>query len=165
MFTINQIAHREYLKSATWKDIREEILKRDDYKCQKCGNTGYDVHHKTYKNWGNEKLEDLITLCRTCHEQWHETEKTTRKSKSIGTRAIWSHLNNKQKEILKNEFNLTDNTLYNSINLSPNKEICLKAAGLLGYDNWYSQVGKFTEECKSKKSKRQIFIKESKENN
>ncbi len=102
--TPKQIAHRQYLKSATWKDIREQVLKRDHYTCQKCFKPGSDVHHKTYKRWENEKLNDLITLCRCCHDQWHSTQKATKRSKAIGTRAIWNYLNKEQKDKLYNKF-------------------------------------------------------------
>lgn len=30
-----------------------------------------DVHHRTYKNRGNEKFADLIVLCRACHSKHH----------------------------------------------------------------------------------------------
>ena len=138
--TPQQIAHREYLKSATWKDIREEVLKRDNYICQKCHKPGSDVHHKTYKNWTNEKLEDLITLCRGCHEQWHSTQKATRKNKAIGTRAIWNYLKQEQKNQLCQKFNLNEISLYTNIYIYSNSEICKSAAKLLGYKNWYSQT-------------------------
>ncbi|MCE5329646.1 HNH endonuclease [bacterium] len=29
------------------------------------------VHHLTYKSFGNEELEDLVTVCEKCHEKIH----------------------------------------------------------------------------------------------
>lgn len=48
-----------------------KTLKRDDFTCQKC-NSILDliVHHKD-KNNKNNKLENLITLCRFCHAKEH----------------------------------------------------------------------------------------------
>ena len=143
MLSVEQIAHREYLKSATWQDIRTEVLKRDNNICVNCKNPGYDVHHKHYKNWGNEQLKDLITLCRTCHEQWHSTQNATKKSKTIGNRAIFNYLNNSQKQKIFDKFNLSDVLIYNEIYYNENKEVLDYACKLLGYNNWYSQSPKY----------------------
>lgn len=66
--------HLEYLQSKEWAIIREKVLERDDYTCVLCGATDcqLDVHHKTYKRHGNEKLFDLITLCENCHNEIHQ---------------------------------------------------------------------------------------------
>ena len=49
-----------------WIFLRECILERDNYRCQKCGKSKkpFEVHHKKYINL---KGKDLITLCRSCH--------------------------------------------------------------------------------------------------
>lgn len=139
MLTPQQNAHRAYLQSATWQDKRKLVLERDHHKCQFCGNPGYDVHHKTYKHWGDEPLKDLITLCRSCHDTWHLTQKGNQKSTAIGTRAIWGYLTKSQKETLNSRFNLQDPTLYFRIYVQPQKEVCDAAAKLLGYKHWYPQ--------------------------
>ena len=126
-----QIAHREYLKSATWKDIRERVLSRDRNKCVKCGNPGSDVHHKTYKRWGNEKTKDLITLCRVCHENLHSARKGAKSKKSIGTRALWNYLRPHQKDLIIKKFNFKDDLdIYREIYLNPNPRVCKFAANL-----------------------------------
>ena len=78
-----------------WKNIREQVRKRDEYKCQVCGTpedpstAGFDashlnpplrakrqheVHHKvpfrafTSRDEANQ-LKNLITLCPSCHKQ------------------------------------------------------------------------------------------------
>ena len=39
------------------------------FACGLCGSKKQiQVHHRTYKNQYNEKPEDLIVLCHTCHE-------------------------------------------------------------------------------------------------
>lgn len=67
----------EYMKSIAWAQKRYEALKRAGHKCQLCGD-GYailQVHHNSYKNMGNEPLEDLVVLCTDCHEMFHRNRK------------------------------------------------------------------------------------------
>jgi len=60
-------------KHPKWQKRRLEILERDGYKCQKCGDeeTMLHVHHLKYlKNkppWESPR-GDLVTLCRDCHK-------------------------------------------------------------------------------------------------
>lgn len=64
--------HADYLKTDTWKTKRLKVLQRDRHHCRKCGTENdLEVHHLTYKRFGNEKLTDLITLCRNCHNKQH----------------------------------------------------------------------------------------------
>jgi len=61
-----------------WKSIREQVRKRDEYKCQVCGTPEstrqHEVHHKipfrafTSREEANQ-LKNLITLCPSCHKQ------------------------------------------------------------------------------------------------
>lgn len=62
-----------YLNGPVWKAIRARRLKLDGFKCRKCGSVEVlQVHHRTYLNWGGqEKMEDLITLCKKCHMLLH----------------------------------------------------------------------------------------------
>lgn len=51
-----------------FRAIRQQVLNRDGNKCTECGREqDLHAHHLTYENEGNEKLEDLITLCASCH--------------------------------------------------------------------------------------------------
>jgi len=65
--------HEKYLATDNWQQIREYVLKRDNYTCIMCGKNGgrLFVHHKTYIRHGHESPSDLITLCYTCHEKAH----------------------------------------------------------------------------------------------
>lgn len=66
---------KAYMDSDVWKSKRIQVLKRDKFTCQSCGTTSVvlEVHHmKDYKKLGNEPLESLVTLCRPCHEAWHQ---------------------------------------------------------------------------------------------
>ena len=79
-----KIAYRKYLNSDEWKEIREIVKERDGNKCLIC-NCAEDkdegihlsVHHRTYKNKFKERenLGDLITLCRSCHDIFHNIKK------------------------------------------------------------------------------------------
>ena len=65
----------EYMKSSMWREKREQILKRDGYKCTFCGTAkNLRVHHITYVNIPYEKDEDLITVCDKCHKKLHRID-------------------------------------------------------------------------------------------
>ena len=64
-----------FLKGKYWRKVREIVIKRDLGKCILCRtDKNLHVHHMTYKNHFNEHnhLDDLITLCKTCHENEHK---------------------------------------------------------------------------------------------
>lgn len=62
-----------------WERLRSKTLNRDDYMCQRCGNTGSDLddvplqaHHIIPRSeGGSDSLTNLITLCRRCHGVQH----------------------------------------------------------------------------------------------
>ena len=63
---------------ADWMRIRERVRMRDKYQCQVCGiiesTREHDVHHKTpFRAFTSideaNRLENLSTLCRTCHQK------------------------------------------------------------------------------------------------
>lgn len=66
------------MRSPRWQYKREKRLHKDKYTCQLCGankaNTKrlrLEVHHITYKDFENEKIWQLITLCKQCHREVH----------------------------------------------------------------------------------------------
>ena len=64
----------QYLQSPEWRTKRALTLRRDRHCCRKCYSTSsLDVHHIRYSNIPNEHLDDLITLCRSCHQFEHDT--------------------------------------------------------------------------------------------
>ena len=69
------IAERKqsYLKSSKWNILRKVILKRDNYTCRECGisQVPLEIHHITYARFGNEWTEDLVSVCRDCHQAIH----------------------------------------------------------------------------------------------
>lgn len=72
--TLRTLSYGDFLKSKYWAFVREKVLKRDSYQCVICKDTKYlQVHHDTYKNHFKElnNLQDLMTLCRKCHQEHH----------------------------------------------------------------------------------------------
>ena len=64
------------LKDPRWQKKRLEILHRDSFACQCCGETKKTLHvHHTNSNYEIEPWEHeeftLVTLCEDCHKCWH----------------------------------------------------------------------------------------------
>lgn len=67
--------YKDYLKSDTWKLMVRKIKKRDKV-CQGCGWVAYlDVHHKTYAHFTREFEDELVLVCRACHDAIHRKHK------------------------------------------------------------------------------------------
>lgn len=64
-------SYQEYLKSLRWIKKATQF-KKDHPLCQRCENKTQDVHHRTYQRIGHEKNDDLIALCRDCHDLTHK---------------------------------------------------------------------------------------------
>lgn len=66
-------------RSSKYKIWKRNVLKRDNYICQKCGNTNnLVVHH--IKPFATDKearfdTNNGITLCQTCHKEAHKNER------------------------------------------------------------------------------------------
>ena len=72
---LEQMPYTEYLQTPEWKRRAANAKARVDHHCQLCNNQGeLHVHHRTYRNKGNEQYHDLIVLCATCHKKHHEIE-------------------------------------------------------------------------------------------
>jgi len=70
--TVTQQNYGVYIASARWKLTREAALRRDKRRCVRCGKPDkLQVHHKTYARLGDEPLDDLVTLCKPCHDLEH----------------------------------------------------------------------------------------------
>ena len=67
------------LSSIRWRALRRQVLERDNHACRLClegGRPGneLEVHHLTYDHLGQERPEDLATLCSACHGRTHDFE-------------------------------------------------------------------------------------------
>jgi ATP-dependent DNA helicase RecQ len=61
------------LDPASYNDLRQQILRRDGWRCQSCGAmANLEVHHKEFRSHsGEDSEENLITLCVDCHKAAH----------------------------------------------------------------------------------------------
>ncbi|TGV80247.1 HNH endonuclease, partial [Mesorhizobium sp. M00.F.Ca.ET.149.01.1.1] len=62
--------------SSSWSTIRQQVLKRDGYRCVSCGielkSASADIHHLLPRSMGGtDELSNLITLCDGCHARHH----------------------------------------------------------------------------------------------
>lgn len=84
--------YQKYLKSKEFKQLRDEVLKRDNYTCRVCGRTLEEIadnkkitlqaHHAKYDNLGknnDEEMNDIITLCSVCHNAIHKAPSNLRR--------------------------------------------------------------------------------------
>jgi 5-methylcytosine-specific restriction endonuclease McrA len=68
--------YSEKLKDPRWQKKRLEVLNRDEFTCQMCGDkeTTLHVHHIVYRKnaepWESDEME-LVTICADCHEVEH----------------------------------------------------------------------------------------------
>lgn len=86
-------SYYQYLKSPHWQTTKKLALKM--YKsCVLCGTAKkLNVHHRNYDHLYNEIIaEDLIVLCKPCHEMYHFDINGIEKPK-------------KRKQQFKNEYN------------------------------------------------------------
>jgi hypothetical protein len=64
----------DYINSDRWQRMRWRKLLQQP-RCQLCyHDRNLHVHHRTYENLGQESLDDLIVLCKTCHERHHNKQ-------------------------------------------------------------------------------------------
>ena len=60
--------------SDQWRAIRAERLAVDCGLCVFCKSEAEEVHHVTYENAGRERIEDLRSLCKLCHDACTQLE-------------------------------------------------------------------------------------------
>ena len=56
-----------------YEQLRNQVLRRDGWRCQACGSmSNLEVHHKEFRSQaGDDSEENLITLCADCHSGVH----------------------------------------------------------------------------------------------
>ena len=58
-----------YLASREWAVLKRGVRARSFGICERCRRAPYEqTHHVTYTRRGQERLEDLLGVCRPCHE-------------------------------------------------------------------------------------------------
>lgn len=72
--TVTRSGYKAYIQSKEWQAVRKRFWSSKLPKnCFVCGELGgkMDLHHRTYKNLGNERLMDLVPVHRNCHYEIH----------------------------------------------------------------------------------------------
>lgn len=62
------------LDPLSYERLRQQVLRRDGWRCQYCGTmSNLEVHHQQFRSHsGADAEENLITLCTACHRRAHE---------------------------------------------------------------------------------------------
>jgi hypothetical protein len=72
---LRKMPFSEYRLTPEWRSRRNGVLLRAGNKCELCYASGrLEAHHRTYERYAEELLSDLIALCRSCHQRFHDTE-------------------------------------------------------------------------------------------
>lgn len=75
--------YQEYLQSRQWQAKRDAVMRRAHDRCEfmtttdgferrRCCERAVDVHHLTYMRLFDEKLTDLLAVCRYHHRLAHD---------------------------------------------------------------------------------------------
>jgi len=64
---------RVRLDPELYEELRNQMLRRDGWRCQLCGTmSNLEVHHKEFRSHsGDDSDQNLITLCTACHADVH----------------------------------------------------------------------------------------------
>ena len=65
---------RVRLDPGMYDELRNQVLRRDGWRCQACGTmSNLEVHHKQFRSQsGDDSERNLITLCSQCHAAMHD---------------------------------------------------------------------------------------------
>lgn len=91
-------------------NVREYVLARDGHKCQHCKGKSKDpilnVHHIESRKTGGDSPSNLITLCETCHKEYHKgnIDLKVKRSKSLRDAAVMGIMKWKLYEELKSRY-------------------------------------------------------------
>lgn len=91
-------------------NVREYILARDGHKCQHCKGKSKDpilnIHHIESRKTGGDSPSNLITLCETCHKEYHKgnIDLRVKRGKSLRDAAVMGIMKWKLYEELKSRY-------------------------------------------------------------
>ena len=65
---------RVRLDPIAYEGLRQQVLRRDGWRCQLCGTmSNLEVHHREFRSRsGDDSEANLITLCFACHTYVHD---------------------------------------------------------------------------------------------
>ena len=74
--------YHTYIRSWQWRERRLAAMTAAGNKCQRCGadywlGNQLEAHHLHYNSLGHERPEDVVVLCRPCHEAEHQIKGET----------------------------------------------------------------------------------------
>jgi len=75
MSSIGPKTVRLRLDPVSYEKLRQQVLRRDGWRCQSCGSmSNLKLHHKEFRSrLGDDSEGNLITLCTACHAQMHRS--------------------------------------------------------------------------------------------
>ena len=96
-------------------NVREYILHRDNHQCQNCKKSKdikLQVHHIESRMIGGNRSDNLITLCRDCHDKYHagKIKISLKKSKSYKEATCMNIIRNRIVDGLKKIFSIVEIT-------------------------------------------------------
>jgi N6-L-threonylcarbamoyladenine synthase len=105
---IEGVGYQQGLQSGFW-NAREYVLHRDGHLCQFCKGKSKDkilsVHHLKSRQTGGDRPDNLITLCETCHKEYHAGKIELKVKRKNGFKAEtfmstirWMFVNNLQEQ-------------------------------------------------------------------
>lgn len=69
-------SYRQYLLSMVWESKKKQYRTTGlPQECGVCGDPQVDLHHRTYKTLGQERMTDLVPLCQEHHQDAHELDR------------------------------------------------------------------------------------------
>lgn len=60
--------YRDYLKTPWWDFVHDRTLRHARNRCEMCGGAATEAHHTTYERLGHERPDDMVAVCRQCHQ-------------------------------------------------------------------------------------------------
>jgi len=69
------------IKEWDWRQLRNQVLERDGYECQRCGKSqdaskSLHAHHeRRVVEGGEDHPENLTTVCKECHDKIHAEDR------------------------------------------------------------------------------------------
>ena len=98
-FDIHAISNPEVSKSAWWtyqrgdlygyQNLKQYVLHRDNYTCQQCkknADSELHIHHIVFRsNGGTDTKNNLVTLCKPCHDKLHKKKNAQKASMKLQT--------------------------------------------------------------------------------
>lgn len=97
--------YSDYIKSDLWRKRRERFYLKFGKVCSKCKSTDrIQLHHQSYKAIVQEPDEDLIALCKMCHDVFHKIfSKTSHDNTEIFIKLDLNEYNHYKAELKKDK--------------------------------------------------------------